>query len=335
MTEVPTNAMLANVPKDYYLAEIEQTISDVRNANTEPGLVFFVCSDIHYFSQIGTYLGTLLKYDSVTDMCVNMKNVAKAIKIDGLVCLGDVVDSNGYTTDETTKQANYVMEQLQSVGLPLIYVMGNHDDNRYVEGEAYSKQELYSMYMSYCPVDRVSDYTFGGLNYYLDYPAYKIRCLIVDENDYYDDNWHYGYSLETVAWFENQLDNIPTGWGVLVFTHRGIVNTNNAGSTMHINEQSMIDAVQSFINGGGNYIATIYGHSHVDFSNTTPWLEISIGSAKVHNTTIDGAPSGSINQTRTRWTATEDLWDVLIVQPNSRTIKTIRFGAGDNRSFTY
>ena len=190
--------------------------------------------------------------------------------------------------------------------------------------------------MSYCPSDRVSDGTFNGLNYSLDYAAYKIRVLVVDEAYMNNDNWHYGYANETITWFSNELSNIPSGWGVLVFTHRGFVKDNNVGKALHTGQQAMIDAVQAFVNGGGNYIATIYGHSHVDYSNTTPWLEISIGSAKAHNITPDDTfPTGSVNPLRTRGTATEDLWDVVIVQPGSRKIKTIRFGAGSNRTFSY
>lgn len=338
--EIPTNAMLADIPKSYYISEIRQTIEDVYSANTEPGLVFLTCTDPHYLSMIGTYPTTLVKEDSVTDMCVNMKNVADAIKADAVVCLGDIVDSaassSTYTTEQTTEQIKTVMQRFHKIGLPLIYAIGNHDDNRYVSGECFTSQQLYSMFMSYCPSDRVSDGTFNGLNYSLDYAAYKIRVLVVDEAYMNNDNWHYGYANETITWFSNELSNIPSGWGVLVFTHRGFVKDNNVGKALHTGQQAMIDAVQAFVNGGGNYIATIYGHSHVDYSNTTPWLEISIGSAKAHNITPDDTfPTGSVNPLRTRGTATEDLWDVVIVQPGSRKIKTIRFGAGSNRTFSY
>lgn len=341
MYRVPTNADLADTPLTYYVPEIEQTIADVVAANTEPGLVFMLCADLHYRSLIGTYPTTIVKTDGVTDMITNMINVGKTIKADGLVCLGDVVDggassSSVYTTAETKAQIRYVMEQLKRVGLPMHFALGNHDDNRYVTGEAFTAEQLYSMFMSYCPTDRVSDYTFSGLNYYYDYPAYNIRVLVVDESDYYDNNWHYGYSDETIAWFTAQLAAVPSGYGVLVFTHRGFVQGNNEGGRWHIGQEAMYNAVQSFINGGGNYIATIYGHSHVDYSNTTPWLEISIGSAKVHNVTPgDSYPTGSVNPQRIKGTYTEDLWDVLIIQPNSRKIKTVRFGAGNNRAWTY
>lgn len=341
MYRVPTNADLADIPLTYYVPEIEQTISEVMDANTEPGLVLFWCSDLHYRSMIGSYPATLVKTDSVTDMVTNMINVGKTIKADGLVCLGDVVDggassSSTYTTAQTKAQIRYVMEQLKRTGLPLLYALGNHDDNRYVTGEAFTAEQLYAMFMSYCPTERVSDYSFHGLNFYIDYPEYKIRALIVDESDYYDNNWHYGYNAATIAWFQNQLAAIPSGWSVIVFTHRGFVQGNNEGGRWHVGQEDMYNAVQSFINGGGNYIATIYGHSHVDYSNSTPWLEIAIGSAKPHNMTPgDTYPTGSVNPNREKGTYTEDLWDVLIIQPNSRKIKTIRFGAGNNREWTY
>lgn len=330
---------VGNIPKDYYKAEIEQTIQDVQAANTEPGLVFLLCTDIHYLSKNGDFPGTLVKKDSVTDMCVNMKSVLKEIKADGLVCLGDLVDGgwiSEYTTAETISQIRYVMSQLHGVGLPLLYALGNHDDNRYITGEYFTPEELYARNMSFCPTERVSDVVMNGLNYYMDYPSQKIRCISVDSSYFNGENWVYGWDDNTLDWFTDQLAAIPEGWGVIVFSHLGFVQDNNVGKTLYYNQQNMIDAIDAFIDGGGNYIATIYGHSHVDYSNSTPWLEITLGCAKPLNGTIGSThPSGSTKPTRTRGTATEDLWDILIIQPNSRTIKAVRFGAGLNSTWTY
>jgi hypothetical protein len=34
-------------------------------------------------------------------------------------------------------------------------------------------------------------------------------------------------------------------------------------------------------------------------------------------------------------TASEDLWDVLVIRPQSRKINTVRFGAGEDREWSY
>ena len=77
-------------PKSYYLDEIQDTTQKVRALTKEPVLVFFLCSDVHY-NTIKT--DNLLKLDSVTDMTTNMAALNKQIKVDGLICLGDIVDA--------------------------------------------------------------------------------------------------------------------------------------------------------------------------------------------------------------------------------------------------
>ena len=120
----------AETPKAYYLDEIADTAQKVRALTKEPALVFFLCSDIHY-NTVKT--DDRLKLDSVTDMTVNMAALKKQIRADGLICLGDIVDAKPpLKTEDTKRQVEYVMKRLQGVGLPLLYCMGNHDDNRYI-----------------------------------------------------------------------------------------------------------------------------------------------------------------------------------------------------------
>ena len=81
----------AEPPKSYYLDEITDTAQKVRILTKEPALVFFLCSDVHY-NTVKT--DNRLKLDSVTDMTTNMAALKKQIKVDGLICLGDIVDAN-------------------------------------------------------------------------------------------------------------------------------------------------------------------------------------------------------------------------------------------------
>ena len=173
----------AETPKAYYLDEIADTAQKVNALTKEPALVFFLCTDVHY-NTVKT--DNRLKLDSVTDMTVNMAALKEQIKVDGLICLGDVVDAKPpLTTEETKQQVEYVMKRLQGVGLPLLYCMGNHDDNRYIsrkDGSLFTPQQLNSMYMSYTLPDKVTDPSMHGLNYYVDYNRFKIRVFVLDSN---------------------------------------------------------------------------------------------------------------------------------------------------------
>ena len=324
-------------PKSYYLGEIKDTAQKIRALTKEPALVFFLCSDIHYNS---VDMNNLLKLDSVTDMTTNMAALNKQIKVDGLICLGDIVDAKPPTTmEETKQQIDYVMKRLQGVGVPLIYSMGNHDDNRYIshkDGTVLTPQQIESMFMRYTLPNKVIDPSMNGLNYYVDYDRLKIRVFVVDSN--YPNptdgfHWSHGFSDKTVEWFSNCLNEVPKGLSILVLTHRRFFQSKNSDGEWIYNQMKMVETVNNFIANGGTYIATISGHIHRDYSHSKPFLEFSVAAQKCQN--IEAKKGKALAPERKLNTASEDLWDVLVIRPQSRKINTVRFGAGDDREWSY
>ena len=324
-------------PKSYYLDEIQDTTQKVRALTKEPALVFFLCSDVHY-NTVKT--DNRLKLDSVTDMTTNMAALKKQIQVDGLICLGDIVDAKPPTKmDETKQQIDYVMKRLQGVGVPLIYSMGNHDDNRYIsrkDGTVLTPQQIESMFMRYTLPNKVIDPSMNGLNYYVDYDRLKIRVFVVDSNYQKPEDgfhWSHGFSDNIVAWFGKCLNEVPKGWSVLVLTHRRLVQNKNPGKKWIYNQMKMVETVNNFIANGGTYIATISGHIHRDYSHSKPFLEFSVAAQKCQN--IEAKKGKALAPERKLNTASEDLWDVLVIRPQSRKINTVRFGAGDDREWSY
>lgn len=88
-------------------------------------------------------------------------------------------------------------------------------------------------------------------------------------------------------------------------------------------------------NGGGMF----YGHTHWDYigkhSDTNGFYEISTGTASCYTSGATTFPSGASVPSRAANTVTQELWDLVIVKPLSRTVKMIRFGAGEDREFAY
>lgn len=358
-----------DTPKEYYKAEINSVVERVKAANTEPGLCFLLSTDQHTMS----VQGSLVKHDTISDMVTNMKEVAKKIHFDANISLGDLTDQKvgdisrfeAYGIIDNTdpsklntifyKWLDSAMDKLASVHPNFIYIPGNHDDNRYINKDVvnaetsaydYSPGEMYSYYTQRSQLRRVPNMNNNGLDYYIDFPDFKIRMFCLDANYYYDSThtsphgykncWWYGFQDETASWMDTQLSLVPNDWSVLVCSHLSPVKENNADNTTYVNMSSIRNSIQSFIDNGGNYIATFYGHSHVDWATTSPWLEISFDCQKcINNTPNLPNMSGATHATRTSGTATEDCWNVVIVQPNSRKIKVIRFGAGNDREFSY
>jgi hypothetical protein len=62
-------------------------------------------------------------------------------------------------------------------------------------------------------------------------------------------------------------------------------------------------------------------------------LEFSVAAQKCQN--IEAKKGKALAPERKLNTASEDLWDVLVIRPQSRKINTVRFGAGDDREWSY
>lgn len=361
-------------PKDYYLDEIDSVVGRVKAANTEPGLCFLLSTDQHTMSA----QGTLVKYDTISDMVVNMKELAKHINFDANISLGDIAD---FKVGDDAHFANYgildnadypaldstfydwmedAVDKLSSVHPNFIYVPGNHDDNRYINKDVlhaatsaydYSPGEMYSYYTQRSQLRRVPNTDNNGLDYYVDFPDFKIRMFCLDSNHYYDDEhpsphgyyecWWYGYQDSTVTWLLDQLALVPSDWSVIICSHLSPIQGHNLDNVNYINMTSIAQAIQDFIDGGGNYICTLYGHNHADWSAETPWLEVCFNSQKCTYVSDENEyPESEImpglhHPKRVAGTATEDSWSIVIVQPKSRKVKAIRFGAGEDREFSY
>ena len=241
------------------------------------------------------------------------------------------------------------MKQLKSVHPNLIYTPGNHDDNRYLNRDGaqasvsewdYTKGEVFSYYLSTnCP-KKIFNTDNNGLDYYFDYPQFNIRIIAIDSN-YYNSttkSWNYGYADSTVSWLTNILADTPSGYAVLLLSHMSPVYSHNADNYLYPNMELIQNVIQGFINSGGDFIGTFYGHSHLDWSTATPWLDISFCCGKLHNGSVtpdlENMPN-AVAPDRVIGTATEDCWSVVLILPESRKIKVIRFGAGNDAEYSY
>ena len=347
-----------DTPIDIFQSEIDDTVEKVRAVQTEPCLTYIMSTDQHFM----TVINWLYKYNNIYDMVNNMKAVLTHIHADAAVSLGDIADFKvPYSTAVAARFGitdlsysnldnifahwrNYAIDKIVSVHPNFIYTDGNHDDNRYINSEYvhdavslydYTPEQMYSYYFSRC-MNRVSDPN-SNMNYHIDYDDLKIRVIVISSN-YYDadtNSWNYGYSDNTVSYIENILNTVPSGYQVLIFSHMSPIYSHNGDNYQYYNFDAVEAKIQAFISGGGDLIALMYGHSHVDWDTTSPWLDITYACQKVHATTPQDNMPGAVAPTRTANTAEEDCWNVIVIRPVSRKINIIRFGAGSDREFNY
>ena len=155
------------------------------------------------------------------------------------------------------------------------------------------------------------------------------------------ENW--GYPLEEQTWFRDVALN--TNKQVLCFSHMPFTTgfISDASSLPQYGED-MKQIVINFISNGGIFIGLINGHTHFDLKlNNGNFTEVSLGAqTNTGNTTnlygTDAyihAPEEAVCYGRIDGTVTQDLWSILVVKPDVRECKIIRFGAGEDISWNY
>ena len=276
----------------------------------EPGdLVLVALADIHYST------GCIWPQTAR-----NVRAVVDLVQPDAIVQLGDVGD--GITPLPVTRSfATRVLGDLRSCGVPVLSCVGNHDVN-YFRGNAerLSKDECARLYL-----EREKPW------YFEDFPASRIRCVFLDSFDPVRKQ-RYGFDGREVWWLRKVLRSTPRDWKVLVFSHVPPLPEIHYWSDAIENGPRVMRALESHNRRyPQSMLAFVHGHSHVDqvyWKQTFPI--ISIGCAKFEDFT-ECKPAGSTTPARQRGTASQDLWDVIVVKARESTLHFVRFGAGDDR----
>jgi hypothetical protein len=209
--------------------------------------------------------------------------------------------------------------------------------------------------------------SFGanGNYYYVDDTLNKIRFIALNTQDkeYAEnadgsvvDNKMYNPSIcqNQITWFATESLNVPNdSWNVIVFSHvpgggdtlNGVSSTNMANSDLVYgilnafkNKTSYTAAGTSstypasinvdFTNKGGNVVGWFSGHLHADKMYTVSSV-YTVATLNDDKYVITGQPA------KTAGTTTEQAFDIVTVNKNTRTVYLTRIGAGSDRSFTY
>ena len=323
----------------YFQNEIDDTVGKTRGFCEEKALVFAVMTDSHLNSNYGTQV-----WD---DTAENIKRFNDEYQVDGIVHLGDMI--NGTDTKAiSTSELDHIRNSLKGItGVKnASYLMGNHDTNTFYGSnmdDPITEAEMYSDMFRQNAINIIRP--DGKLYGYRDFDAYGIRVIYLNSSG--GDGTHGGqganwkYPDDELTWVENVALN--TEYQVLFFSHMPMTEgTISTASTLPWNGNPLKTIVNNFIDNGGTVIGLIYGHTHYDYEyNNGKFYEVSIGcedytyTATETHPTASYAPSSAVIPARMRYTVTQDLWDVVIVRPVSRTVKLVRFGAGADRAFAY
>lgn len=316
--------------KNYFIDEMADTVSKVRARQGNTTITLAVCSDIHY-RDIQEGYRPFAPY-AAPGMCLAMKELASRIRLDNIVCLGDGIDGL-WSAEKGKMDARDIMTFLSFPRVPLLYVVGNHDDNRYYSNEggdrSFTAKEIHSEFIHNVD-ERVS---VGGsmqeCNYYRDIDRVGIRLICLMSIDF---NRRYRFTTETIQFLSNTFASMPEGYKAVIFTHTPLRTEHSYPGTSYPGGGD----IETIINNNKDKFLFLYfGHTHFDNQYLSPFVEINIGCAKVYNTS-DGTPGSTAPEDsyfceRSVGDAGENLWDVVVVDKSNSLLSCIRFGAGVDR----
>ena len=282
---------------------------------------------------------------------------------------GDVVSGAGICTKES------ILEELEGYkkafalfGKKCLCAEGNHDRAYSTfEPPAYyaqniPKAEFEEVYFSQIRQDENKIYAEGGY-YYVDDVTKKVRYIVLNSQDVPSDETdergyakynamrHYGFLQKQIEWFAHIALAVPSAeWNVLVCSHAS-PNGAKLLEKCHYNYSLMTNILRAFQKGetyegrtqydnalfsahicvdftgkGGNVAAWLGGHIHRDESGME-------NGVLCIDTTTDAAFAGRHSQKK--GTINEQAFDVFVFDSKQRKCNAVRFGAGEDREFSY
>lgn len=237
-------------------------------------------------------------------------------KFAGIIHLGDITD--GMLSKEICiDYAKIILDDLRATGVPVWVAIGNHDTNYFKKND-----EILTV------AEQCELYLEGDKpRYYVDFGTHKLRLLFLDS---YEPGHplRYGYSPECIAWVDETLRMMPDDWSAVIFSHVTPVTRLQVWVKQIRGEEELLNILRK---NAKKILAFINGHAHADILyNEEPFPLITVGCAKCEDETVH-KPPGAVTPERKPGGKTQDLWDILIIDTNEKTLRLKRQGAGNDR----
>lgn len=325
--------------KPYLMDAIAITSDQATMRQGSASLTFGVITDMHYRStQISDGCSPPFAPFSPLAAIMSIKEMATRIRLDNIVCMGDSIDGR-QTVADARMDASDMSEFFLRTGVPLLYAVGNHDDNRYYTQDGgdrkFTQAEIYGKYVQQVDERTTIGGAMNGCNYYRDIARHKVRCITLMSIDF---NGNYNFTSETRTWLTETLSSMPEGYKAIVFVHVP------PPPEQMWNQTSYTGGTQTkaiLADNADKIICVLTGHTHLDNVYLTPYVSVNICCQKIYNTTSgtnnpgQSAPGGSWWPVREAGTDKELLWDIVVVNQEDGLISFLRVGAGVNRYIHY
>ena len=298
-----------------YLGDWSEKLNTVNQAS-KGKFTFLVQTDTHHYD---------------TTVHENGKNVAafsNFVSLDFAAHLGDII--RGYSQDEIDNPENMlncmndmVSRYTTGAKCPVFMTVGNHDTNKmwcdkWADHTAQFTPELQKSVV----YDVLKQHNGDKMNidedgsyYYIDFPEDKIRVVMLNtSNGIYDGTKYsnlFTISDKQAEWFKTEAIN--TEYSLIVMSHVPLNSQfTEEGSNSVQNSSLILNAVEEFISGGGDFIAYLCGHEHLQH-------EYFDENDRLHISFLNGGKNG----------------EVVMINTADRIITTIGLGNAKDREYRY
>ena len=286
-----------------WIAEEADAVAERVNAISERTVsgdssAYILLADSHF-----AYNGT---WDDTVD---SMKALKERIALKGVVHLGDLTDGL-LPLAETKEIESKVIPDLESLGLPLYIVPGNHDYN----------------YFRNNPDIRYPD----DPRYFVDDEKNKLRLCFIDSFDPREEV-RYGFGKDAIEFLDDTLNGMTDGYRAIAFSHLTPLVRLQAWTKDIRNRQGLIAVLDRHAN---KILAYINGHNHCDhlFNDLKngQFPIISINCAKCEYFTSH-KPDGAVVPYRRLGDRIQESFDIMQIDAAKGELYFTRFGAGSDR----
>lgn len=327
--------------KDFFAAELEETVDSILRYSDGPCLILNVITDTHYNPHDEN------NARRTRETFENLKALNERVYTHGIVHMGDCtihgVEKDGvitvhgvepFTQEVSSRLISQVRGWMLQANPNVFMVNGNHDG---VNGSVprtsnYNCMATQSMHTAV----REGDKPY----YYVDFDFAKVRAVFLSTNTTEEEHvW--GISDRQLEWLKRTLLCTPKEYNVLFFSH---FSTFEKDSFL-TNREEIIKLMNQFHTHAGEFveqkgkcIAWCCGHEHFDWVVPTSFSGLLFPTIEITSSLMHGFKpdprfgyKGYINPPRIDQTREQDAWDTLIYRPDTEMLYMIRFGSGDDR----
>jgi len=284
-----------------------------------------------------------LFFSDVHGSTTNVQRIIDFANLLGTAHLDAVINGGDTVTSYLENGVTWYDDIIATSNINVLNCCGNHDEYSNAYNNPADKKDVYDAIIAPV-VSSVSGIeqpagasTNGYCYYYKDYD--DVRVIVIDANT----GTINGFDTTQENWFKSVLaDAITNSKSVLVVSHSPFnkydthivrPNTLNWNSWVPFSitdaqytDYKAFDAVDEFIDNGGEFICWLTGHTHFDsiMTNTSypGQLMISIATARASLHNIDGVSSAYV----TTDSGIYDCFDVIGVDTTNKLLKICRIG---------